>query len=137
LQIKTLFSTIELVRESKVEETWDKKKIGVALIVLFILLGCIIYFSGIYKIKGESAVNPAAQIKKSVEGAQTSFNTEGIKEAVKQKIEDIKTEASSVDLVQIASSSPQVQKIINDLKNLENYPSDQAKSACEKICNQL
>jgi hypothetical protein len=43
--------------------------------------------------------------------------------------------------VEIASSSPQMQKILNDIKSLEQYPANQAKEFCrqiyEKICGGL
>jgi hypothetical protein len=121
----------------KIEETWDKKKIVIGIALLLVLLGCLVYFSGIYKIKSASSENAGSQLKKTVKGVETSINAEGIKKAVQQKIEEIKTEAGSIDLVEIASSSPQVQKVINDLKALEKYPSDQAKGMCQKLCDQL
>jgi hypothetical protein len=139
LQIKILSPTIDLMNErvKMPEESWDKKKIAVALVVLLILIAGAVYFFGAYKIKKNIVSNSTLQIKKSVEGAQTSLGVEGIREAVQQKINAIKTEASNVNLTEVASSSPQIQKVINDLKSLENYPSNQAKSMCEKICNQL
>ena len=138
MQIKNLSPTINLVKEvkaPKVEETWDKKKIAIALIILLGVIVGAIYISGAYKIKSKNVESPITKIKKSVEGAQTDINTEGIKKAVQQKIDEIKTEAGNIDFVEIASSSPQVQKIINDIKSLESYPADQAKSMCEKICD--
>jgi hypothetical protein len=138
LQIKNLSPTINIMKETKspkVEESWDKKKIAIALLILFGLISGAVYISGAYKIKGKTANDPLSTIKKSVRGATTDINSQGIKKAVQQKIDEIKTEASSIDIVEIASSSPQVQKIISDLKSLENYPADQAKSMCEKICN--
>jgi hypothetical protein len=123
------------MKEPKIETSWDKKKIAVAIIILLGLIATAIYFSGAYKIKSANVKNSDFQIKKSVNGISESINVKGVKGAVQQKIEEIKTEAGSIDIAEIASSSPQVQKILNDIKSLENYPGDQAKNMCEKICN--
>ncbi len=53
------------------------------------------------------------------------------------KFDEIKKEAEKVDIAEVASSSPQVQKILNDLKTLENAPKDQVKQSCQQICNSL
>jgi hypothetical protein len=77
---------------------------------------------------------------KSVEGASIiDNNTEpdlrtNIQETIKEKINSIKQEVSGLDIVEIASSSPQVQKILNDIKSLEQYPTNQIKEICRKIC---
>jgi hypothetical protein len=36
--------------------------------------------------------------------------------------------------MEVASSSPQVQKILNDIKALQQYPANQIKDLCRKIC---
>lgn len=58
-------------------------------------------------------------------------------QTVQTKIEELKKEAAKVDVQEIASSSPQVQKVLNDLKALENAPKNQAKQTCQQICNSL
>lgn len=126
------------MKKQEVEEAWDKKKISITLLVVLGLIGCIVYFSGAYKIptNNESVKKDAeVQLKKSVEGAADAVGVSDVKEVVQQKIEEIKTEAKTIDVIEIASSSPQVQKIINDIKALESYPADQAKTMCEKICD--
>ena len=96
----------------------------------------------IFLILGSSRVdtNKTSQLpKKGVKASSTkSINpVNEIKSAVEDKIEVIQEEAKDIDLAEVASSSPQIQKIIKDLKSLENYPADQAKSLCEKICSGL
>jgi len=126
-----------MIKDKKIEEAWDKKKIAIALAVLLGLIASLVYFTGAYKVKGENTKESKAQLQKSVEGAIENVDVPTIKETIQGKIEEIKTEASNIDVVEIASSSPQVQKIINDIKSLEDYPKDQAKSMCEKICDSL
>lgn len=110
----------------------DKRKL--VLLLLFFLI--VVFF-----IVGSSKINPkkTEEVKKSVEGVSVSTTdpVKEIKEVVQQRIETIQQEAENIDIVEIASSSPQVQKIINDIKSLEKYPSDQAKGLCQQICNGL
>lgn len=87
---------------------------------------------------------------KSVEGAKTSSDSQDSAESssppensglpnidVSEKLEALKKEAGKIDVDQIASSSPQIQKVLNDLKALEKVPQNQAKNMCLNICNTL
>lgn len=122
------------MEDIKSQDGWDKKKIIIALLILFFLgLGLkallfdnkIIDFPLKDKVKGVStASSPSPQ----------SFNPQKILE---QKLEGIKQEVQNLNFVDIASSSPQVKKILNDLKALEQYPINEVKELCQKICSSL
>lgn len=125
--------------QKKEEETeWDKKKIIIFLaVVLFLLIGA-------YELKpiilgGNS--NPKTSqnsYKQNVKGINIQeLPQQSLRNNVTEQINNLKEEAQNINLVDIASSSPQVQKIINDLKALQNYPSNQIKEACEKVCSGL
>jgi hypothetical protein len=73
-------------------------------------------------------------VKPDIKGAATQV-VPNIKNSVADQLNNLKSEAQNVDLVEIASSSPQVQKVINDLKALQDYPKNQVKATCEQICN--
>lgn len=126
-------------KEIKEEKEWDLKKIIVTPFILAILIILILFFK--YYVfsendfsKKSSFVTPSV---KQVEGISTVEPAPDIKQAVQEKVNSIKEEAAKIDIIEIASSSPQVQKVINDLKELEKYPSSQAKSMCNNICDQL
>lgn len=113
------------------EETWDKKKLTIGILAI-LFLALFIYFGILNSskvsndsVRGESTVlkstNPKIDLKKDLD----------------TKIKEIKQNADDINVVEIASSSPQIQKVINDIKNLQNLPSNQAKDACLKICNGL
>ena len=120
------------------KESWNKKKIFTAffLIIALIVLG---YFLKT-KVLGQSS--SPTDFSKDVKG--TTNTKEGNKEqdglninvqkAVAEKIESLKQDVRGLNIVEIASSSPQVQKILNDIKFLEQYPANQAKEICKKIC---
>lgn len=123
------------MKEAKIEEAWDKKKIIITSLVLFCLVALAVYAFDLYKLNGTNGESPEAKITQSVKGESEIINTDGVKKVVQGKIEEIKEDASNIDVVEIASSSPQVQKIINDIKSLESYPADQAKGMCHKLCD--
>jgi len=113
---------------------WDRKKIIFFLIAAVALIG--IGFEAKDLILG-ATLTPKAQVSISgVKGAATQ-TLPNVKNSVQNQLDNLKTEAQSVDLMQIASSSPQVQKVINDIKALQDYPKNQIKATCEQICNGL
>jgi hypothetical protein len=119
-----------MASEPKKKE-FDKRK--------FVLLGIVFLIILVFITVGSSKVDSKDLAKKGVQGVTTRVNNpvNEIRSAIQDKIETIQTEAKNVDIAEVASSSPQVQKIINDIKSIENYPSDQAKGLCEKICSGL
>lgn len=115
--------------------SWNKKKIFVAGFLLVLLI------VGGYLFKTRVLGENLSQQSKSVKGAATKEkNTEpefkiNIQEAVREKLNNLKQEVSGLNMLEIASSSPQVQKILNDIKALEQYPTNQVKEICKKICS--
>ncbi len=117
---------------------WDKKKIIAFSIFLFILM------IGLYKLKTivldkdvSGSLNNQASVKRDVKAASTINPGQSIQKTVQEEVNNLKTEAAGINLVDIATSSPQMQKVINDLKALQSYPSDQLKSTCINVCNKL
>ncbi len=113
---------------------WDKKKIIFFLIAAVALIG--IGFEAKDLILGASSAPKTQVSAPDVKGAATQASS-SIKNSVQNQLNTLKTEAQNVDLTQIASSSPQVQKVINDLKAIQNYPQNQLKATCQQICNGL
>ena len=126
-------------KETKEEKEWDIKKIIITVFSLAMLIALILFFK--YYVFAENDFSKKSSSKipsvKQVEGINTSEPPLDVKQVVQENINSIKEEAGKIDVVEIASSSPQVQKVINDLKNLEKYPSSQAKSMCNSLCDQL
>jgi len=116
------------------EESWNKKRIFIAISLLVLLI------AGGYLFKTRVLSIDSSQVEKSVKGISArEENTElefkvSVQEAVKEKIDSIKQEVSGLDVLEIASSSPQVQKILKDIKSLEQYPKNQLQEICRQIC---
>lgn len=124
----------------KEEQQWDKRKILLFLIAAIILV--IVGFQVKTLTLGENASKPQdlASSNKSVVKGESVFNKSSsadLKKDIQKQINSLKSEAENINIVDIASSSPQVQKVINDLKALQDYPSNQLRDVCEKVCKGL
>lgn len=142
-----------------VGQSWDKKKIIIAVVVLFFLSG-VAYAAKTYVFDTNETKTPKKVSTKSsgdVAGISTeddskettfsedkkdlsppfSFSPATIRSDVQQKIDNIKEQVTNLKVEDVASASPQIQKMINDLKALEQYPKSQAKQMCENICKSL
>lgn len=87
--------------------------------------------------------------KSDVKGAKTEQSlhqeeTKKVEEAKKRlqgtledQVDSIKEQVTQLDPKDIAESSPQVQKLIEDLKNLQGVPKDQLKNTCINVCKSL
>ena len=112
------------------KETWNKKRVFLSIFLLALLI-----IGGGYLFRDKIFISSSRQLK-SVEGASTSTvdTAANVQEAVREKIDNLKQEVSGLNLMEVASSSPQVQKILNDIKALQQYPENQIKDLCRKIC---
>ena len=137
-------------------ETWDKKKIFIALSCLifagFLIYTANNYFSFNLKLKGQESLTKKAEVA-GVETQENqskipdyqkpniNFSADSIQEKIQgsaqERLNIIKKQVEELSVSDIASSSPQVQKVIKDLQSLQNYPKDQAKQMCENICKSL
>lgn len=134
-------------------EMWDKKKIVISAIALLVLTGVVMELRPlILKTLGKNSQISSVSFSTAVEGASTqsqnqdvpkvsvpdfSISRSKLQAGAEEKLNNIKQQVESINIQDIASSSPQVQKVINDLKSLENYPKNQAKQMCENICKNL
>lgn len=123
-------------KDERQEIVWDKKKIFIFLISALLLVFLILELKTF--ILGDSVTNNSSKTSnsKKVEGA-TSENLPDLRQGVQNQISNLKKEAENINVLDIATSSAQVQKVIKDLKDLQNLPQSQFKNACEKICNGL
>ncbi len=121
-------------------ERWDKKKI---IMAIFILLGLII---GGFELKtyvlGSKDLN--SNFQSDVKGSRVFPSTiiafpsaQSIGEEALGNINNIKEEINNINVQDLATSSPQVKKILDDIKSLPNYPASQAREVCLNFCNGL
>jgi hypothetical protein len=121
------------MEEVNTQESWNKKRIFIALFLVTLLV-----VGGLFiriRFLGENSSKMVEQAKEiSVRQGANPVSTVNIQEAMKEKIDSLKQQVSGLDVSEIATSSPQVQKILNDIKSLGQYPTNQVKEICRKIC---
>lgn len=123
-------------KEIAEEFEWDRKKIIIGLILLAVLLVGAVelkdYFSGAGKsILGESSVSKSSEIEKpSIKSPNVNIQTE-----IGPRIEEIRKTINDLDAKEVASSSPQIQKVLNDIQGIKDLPSSQAKDMCLRLCS--
>lgn len=141
---------------SFIQESWNIKRIIIAIILLIILAGILLGAKQYILDKNRFSQQPTSNtLSGSVKGTSVkrqeditkdlqeelkkifSSPSDNLKTSVREKMESITKQVSNLKAEEIASSSPQVQKIINDLKSLEDYPKNQAKENCQRICDSI
>ena len=120
------------VKENKKqdESQWDKRKIIIFCILIIVLL-----FVGLLlkdSILGKSY--KVSSVSQKINGISPQID---VKKTVQDQINTLQQEANNINLADMATSSPQVKKVINDLKALKDLPNNQLKQACVNICKKL
>lgn len=122
------------------EEAWDIKKIFIGIVILFFLAGTAYVAKTFLFDKQKEGVVAGAKVEKekilpkTEDRPSLSFPSQS---DIQQKISEIRQDVAKLDALEIASSSPQVQKVLNDIKALGEYPRNQAKDICRQICSGL
>lgn len=120
------------------EKVWDTKKVGIFILILaFAAIGLFYGFKD-QRFKSAEDVRGVQTEEENLQESRVEPPTfDGLQTTFQEKINEIKEDTESIDIAEVASSSPQIQKVINDIKNLQNYPRSQAKEACFNICEGL
>lgn len=133
------------MEEAENVEVWNKKKIFIAFLIV-LLVGAGGYGLKVHVLDKSTSV---PTFLKSVLGVESdekeekgkSLNTNSkstllpLQAIIGEKLESLKKEVNNLNVADIASSSPQVQKIINDLNALKQVPIHEAKEICQKVCS--
>lgn len=120
------------------QSTWDKKKIFIFLIFVILIIG--IGYKALEKQSFNNLGVKGVTIQQDQNGlsvSQDESSSPTFKKTLEQKVDSIKEDVESLNVIDVATSTPAVQKIINDIKRLQDYPSSQAKEACLNICSNL
>lgn len=134
------------MEEINERESWNKKRVVIVLLTI-ILLGFGVKTFVFDANKSEEVISK--KFLKSVKGIGTGEKLSSqdksknpsfpqnlnLEKSLQQRLEGLKQEVQNLDVLDIASSSPQVQKVLRDLKELEQYPRSQAQELCQRICS--
>lgn len=123
------------------EETWDKKKIIVGILTASLIVGIGLHFLQPLINNGQrSRARLYRKVDNTKEVAGASMSGSVSLPAVwdvQSNIDIIQQQITQLDVNEIASSSPQVQKIIKDIQSIQQFPRNQAKEMCQQICNRF
>lgn len=124
------------MNELEPQESWDIKKILMLLAVVGVLA---ISFKVLVLDKNNFGLQKNSPVE--IQGVSVKGNPNpsplDLQKNVETKLNELKKEVNHINVVEVATSTPAVQKVINDLKNLQDLPQNQAKQACLKICDGL
>lgn len=111
------------------EEVWDKKKIVITVLITVVISAGLVYSANILGL-----IEFQKPLTKNSSSKSIYLPS---KIDVEDKLEEVKQEINALDIAEIASSSPQVKKILQDLRFLQEYPGNQAREMCQRICSSL
>ncbi|MBI2195421.1 MAG: hypothetical protein HYU48_00020 [Candidatus Levybacteria bacterium] len=125
-------------------EKWDRKKIFIAILVTLALaisgLELKAYFLDSNSSKSTKRVGSLEDIKGTSVSLTPTISlpsAQQIGEEVAQNLKSIKQDISNINVQEVATLSPQVKKILDDIGELPNYPGSYAKDICIKFCSGL
>jgi len=117
------------------ELVWDRKRIVIALVLILFILFAVRQAKGMFfpntNILGESTVKKASEIDRP----EVDSPGIGLQSSVASKFDNVKDDIVNLDPEEVASSSPQIQKVLRDIQGLKDLPADQARNTCMKICS--
>lgn len=63
--------------------------------------------------------------------------TKEMQDTVQERLEKVKEQVANLSATDLKTSSPQIEKVMQDLESLKQYPKNQVKDACRNICDGL
>jgi hypothetical protein len=137
------------------EAVWDKKKIAVGIACGALLFGGLFFIkkyafpslfgksvvdgTNMQKVEGTSVENTQGNNdtnQTDVPHDQPQFSLPSVN-GVSRQVQQIQQEITHLNVNDLASSSPQIQQIIQEIQSLPQVPGNIAKQACIQLCNKL
>lgn len=117
------------------DQEWDKKRIIIILLFLGVLFIAAFELKGLFLDKNPGVLGTSNFDRASVEKPNVKPPDIDLESQVGSAIIDIKRNIGALDAKEVASSSPQIQKVLNDIQGIKDLPSSQAKEMCLKLCS--
>lgn len=138
---------IKDIEEQEEAFEWDKTRIAIAIGVLILLIvGGVFakkYFLGANQesaqktVQGvstqDSSSGSTSSGNNSVSSSNLNFSLPTVSD-LQLQLNQLEQKIQHLSIQDVASASPQVQDIIQQVQNLPNLPKDQAKSVCQQVC---
>ena len=131
--------------EEEVVEVWDFRKIaiGIVFLLFLIFLGVVIK-----RILFHESLEPASFVPKppTMESIASYFKPKDdnhkkfsipTQQDVQNQIQQIQQQVTHLNVNDVATASPQVQKLLKQIQEIPAGPVGQVKQACVRLCNNL
>lgn len=121
-------------REEIDHEEWDKKKIIITLFFAVVAILAALEIKGTFFPSDTSVLGEKTQptpIKKP-DIKPPDFN---VASEVGSTINEIKKNIEGLNPEEVATTSPQIQKVLQDIQGIKDLPTNQAREMCLKICS--
>lgn len=125
-------------KEEESNEEWDKKRVVITAFFVIVAVLAVreiktTFFPSSDGVLGQNVeVTPTPIKKPDVEIPRFNVVNE-----VGSKIEELKRNIEGLDPEEVASSSPQIQKVLRDMEGLKDLPSNEARNTCMKLCSEI
>lgn len=126
-------------RTEIIEEEWDKIKIGIGVVCFVLILGGLIvgkYFLAQHGIGVSKDVKGAETTAEATTVTKKTFSIPTADE-LQKKFNTIQQQVGHLDVQEVASSSPQIQQILQQIQSLPNLPKNIAREQCISLCSKL
>lgn len=131
--------------EEKFEEVWDPRKIigGILVLALLILSAVVVKRIIFHESLDPMSFVPQFPQVKGIATFNAPENSSHVKislpnqQEVQSQIQNIQEQVTHLDLKEVASSSPEVQKIIKQIQQIPAGSVNQVKDMCVRLCNNL
>lgn len=113
---------------------WDKKRVAIALIVL------VVGFFLLYEIKNnffDDKVLGDEDIRKSEIEKPKIKPPVDLSNELETTFDEVRKSVLNLSPEEVATTSPQIQKVLRDIEGIKNLPQNEAKEACHKICSEI
>lgn len=125
-------------KEEESSDEWDKKRIVITAFFAVVAILAVreikaTFFPSDESVLGQNvSISPTPIKKPDVEIPRFNVANE-----VGSKIEELKRNIEGLDPQEVASSSPQIQKVLRDMEGLKDLPSNEARNTCMKLCSEI
>ncbi len=121
-------------KEEKKDE-WDLRKILVALFFLIVGILVLLELKRMF-LPGKHLLPTSKEVVVQVKKPDINPPV-NVQSAVGSKIVQIKNNVNNLNAQEVATSSPQIQKVLRDIQGIKDLPADKAKEQCLRVCSGL
>lgn len=115
---------------------WDKKKIIITLFFAVVAILVALELRNMFFPKNEGVLGESEE-KESMKVEKPNIKPPSLNvvSELGSRISEIKKNIEGLNAQEVATSSPQIQKVLRDMQGIKDLPSNQAKEMCLKICS--